>query len=118
MYKELGVDDESHRYLMNKLQEPIETEKLIAAAKGQSALAAQVYAASLLAIEVDSQEEKNYLSQLAAGLELTPQITDRFHERLVDDLGLDIHPSEGLDDSSQDLIDVGHILFAILNNRF
>ena len=78
--KEFGVDDESHRYLMNKMQQPMETEKLIAAAKGQPALAAQVYAASLLAIEVDTQEEKNYLSQLAAGLGLTPQITDRIHE--------------------------------------
>lgn len=78
--KEFGVDDESYRYLMNKLQQPTETEKLIAAAKAQPALAAQVYAASLLAIEVDTQEEKNYLSQLAAGLGLTPQITDRIHE--------------------------------------
>ena len=79
-FSEIGVDAEGRRYLMNQLQQPMETEKLIAAAKDQPDLAAQIYAASLLAIEVDTQAEKNYLDRLAAGLGLAPQITGRIQQ--------------------------------------
>ena len=79
-FSEIGVDAEGRRYLMTQLQQPMETEKLIAAAKGQPDLAAQIYAASLLAIEVDTQAEKNYLDQLAAGLGIAPQVTGRIQQ--------------------------------------
>ena len=79
-FQELDVDGETQNYLVNQLQQPMETEKLIAAAQGQPQLAAQIYAASLLAIEVDTQAEKDYLGQLAAGLDLSPQVTGRIHE--------------------------------------
>ena len=79
-FKEFGVDDEAQRYLTNQMQQPMETEKLIAAAQGQPQLAAQIYGASLLAIEVDTQAERNYLGQLAARLGLSPQVTGRIHE--------------------------------------
>ena len=58
----------------------METEKLIAAAQGQPQLAAQIYAASLLAIEVDTQAEKDYLSRLSTDMGLSPQVTGRIHE--------------------------------------
>jgi len=38
-------------------------------------LAAQIYAASLLAIEVDTPAERQYMQQLADRLYLTPEIT-------------------------------------------
>jgi uncharacterized membrane protein YebE (DUF533 family) len=79
-FSELGVDAEGQRHLMTQLQQSMETEKLIAAAKNQPDLAAQIYAASLLAIEVDTQAEKNYLDQLAAGLGLAPQVTGRIQQ--------------------------------------
>ncbi len=79
-FQELDVDGETQNYLVNQLQQPMETEKLIAAAQGQPQLAAQIYAASLLAIEVDTQAEKDYLGQLAAGMALSPQVTGRIHE--------------------------------------
>ncbi len=79
-FSELGVDAEGQRHLMTQLQQPMETEKLIAAAKNQPDLAAQIYAASLLAIEVDTQAEKNYLDQLATGLGLAPQVTGRIQQ--------------------------------------
>jgi uncharacterized membrane protein YebE (DUF533 family) len=60
----------------------METEELIAAAKGQPELAVQIYAASLLAVEVDTQAEKYYLDQLAAGLGLTPQLTERIQQMI------------------------------------
>jgi len=74
------VDPEAQRYLMTLIQQPMETERLIAAGQGQSELAAQIYGASLLAIEVDTPAEKKYLDQLAAGLGLSPQVTGRIQE--------------------------------------
>ena len=78
--KGVGVNPESQRYLMNLLQQPMETEKLIAAARGQSELAAEIYGASLLAIEVDTPAERKYLDRLAAGLGLPSQVTGRIQE--------------------------------------
>ncbi len=48
--------------------------------RGQPQLAAQIYAASLLAIEVDTLEERDYLNKLAADMGLSPQVTGRIHE--------------------------------------
>lgn len=58
----------------------METEKLLAAAQGQPELAAELYGASLLAIEVDTPGEKRYLDQLADRLRLTPEITQRIRQ--------------------------------------
>jgi len=79
-FDEIGVDEDGKNYLITQLQKPMETEKLIAEAQGQPELAAQMYAASLLAIEVDTQKEKNYLDQLAAGLGLEPRVTGRIQQ--------------------------------------
>lgn len=78
--KEIGADAEAQNYLMTQMQQPMETEQLIAAAQGKPELAAQLYGASLLAIEVDTQAERDYLTQLAAGLGLSPQVTGRIQE--------------------------------------
>jgi len=77
---EVGIDAEGRDYLMTQLQQPMETDQLIAAVQGRQELAAQLYAASLLAIEVDTQAEKNYLAELAAGLGLDPQVTVRMQQ--------------------------------------
>jgi uncharacterized membrane protein YebE (DUF533 family) len=76
-FNEVGVDEEGKKYLMTHLKKPMETEKLIAEAKEQPELAAQMYAASLLAIEVDTPAEKAYLEKLASGLGLSPDVTRR-----------------------------------------
>ena len=78
--KEVGADAEGHRYLVTQLQQPMETERLIAAAQGKPELAAQIYGATLLAIEVDTPAERDYLDQLAAGMGLSPQVTGRIQE--------------------------------------
>ncbi len=78
--KEIGVDAETRRYLIEKLQQPMETESLINAAKGQPQIAAEIYGASLLAIEVDTQAEKDYLNRIAAGMGLSPDVTDRIQK--------------------------------------
>lgn len=81
-FNEAGVDEEGQNYVKNQLQQPMETKQLIAEAKNKPELAAQIYAAFLLAIEVDTQAEKDYLNQLATGLGLTPQVTGNI-QRLV-----------------------------------
>ena len=42
-------------------------------------MAAEVYAASLLAIEVDTPAERDYLRQLAQGLGLDKGVVQRLH---------------------------------------
>jgi uncharacterized membrane protein YebE (DUF533 family) len=79
-YDTIGIDPEGRRYLQDQLRRPMETEELVAAARNQPELAAQVYAASLLAIEVDTPAEKRYLDQLAAGLGLPSQVTGRIQQ--------------------------------------
>jgi uncharacterized membrane protein YebE (DUF533 family) len=74
-----GMDQNDQQYLIMEMQKPMETQQLIAAAQGRPDVAAQIYAASLLAIEVDTPAEKQYLNQLASGLGLTPQVTQQIH---------------------------------------
>jgi uncharacterized membrane protein YebE (DUF533 family) len=83
------MDAESQQYVMTEMQKPMETQRLIAAAQGRPELATEMYAASLLAIEVDTPAEQRYLDQLAAGLGLHPQVTQRIHEMVG------LQPAEG-----------------------
>jgi uncharacterized membrane protein YebE (DUF533 family) len=53
------------------------TQELIAAVQERPELAAQIYGASLLGIEVDTPAEKKYLEELAAGLSLSPEVVQR-----------------------------------------
>ncbi len=78
--KETGMAEEAQQYVMTEMQKPIDTPALVAAVRGQPALAAQVFAASLLAIEVDTPAEKKYLDQLEAGLGLQPEVAQRIKE--------------------------------------
>jgi len=80
--QEVGADAEDQRFVLTQIQKPMETEKLISAVKGRQELAAQIYAASLMAIEVDTSAEKAYLEKLASGLGLTSEVTGRI-ERMV-----------------------------------
>ena len=75
--EETGMGPEAQRYVLTEMKNPMNTASLIAAAKGRPTLAAQVYAASLLAIEVDTPAEKQYLDQLAAGLGLGAEVAGR-----------------------------------------
>ncbi|MBN2033162.1 MAG: tellurite resistance TerB family protein [Deltaproteobacteria bacterium] len=78
--QEVGADSEDQRYVMAQMQKPLETEGLIYAAKGRPELAAEIYAASLMAIEVNTSAEKAYLERLASGLGLAPEVTRRIEQ--------------------------------------
>ena len=75
-----GADEEALSYMQAAMQQPMQTEALVAAVGGRQELAAEVYAASLLAIEVDTQEERQYLNDLAAALNLAPEVTRTLEE--------------------------------------
>jgi uncharacterized membrane protein YebE (DUF533 family) len=77
--QEDGADRAEIDFLKAEMAKPMDTAGLVAAARGRPEIAAQVYAASLLAIEVDTTAERDYLAQLAASLELTPEVTAELH---------------------------------------
>jgi uncharacterized membrane protein YebE (DUF533 family) len=78
--EEFGADASGQRYILELMRRPMDTEELISAAEGHSNLAAELYAASLMAIEVDTQAERAYLAKLASSLGLTPQVTGRIQQ--------------------------------------
>ncbi len=47
---------------------------VVSSAANKPDMAAQIYAASMLAIEVDTVEEKRYMQKLASGLGLDAQV--------------------------------------------
>jgi uncharacterized membrane protein YebE (DUF533 family) len=77
--QEDGLHESDQQYLIMEMQKPMETQQLIAAAQGRPDVAVQIYAASLLAIEVDTPAEKEYLNQLASGLGLAPEVIQQIH---------------------------------------
>ena len=72
--KSSGIGQEGVNYVIQKLQGPMETAKIIAAVNGRPELAAQLYSASLMAIEVDTDAERRYLDKLANAMGLSPAV--------------------------------------------
>lgn len=74
-----GVSAEEKAFLLAELRKPLDLQALVAAVPNE-AVAAQVYGASLLAIDIDSQAEVDYLRQLAAALRLDAGTVSRLHQ--------------------------------------
>lgn len=72
--KATGAGQEGLNYLIAQLQAPMSTEKIVAATRGRPELAAQVYSASLMAIEVDTAAERAYLDRLAKAMGLSQAV--------------------------------------------
>ena len=70
---EEGADSKARDFVLAEMTKPMETEALIAAAQGNPQLGAELYAASLLAIKVDTPGEQAYLQNLSAALGLPTQ---------------------------------------------
>jgi uncharacterized membrane protein YebE (DUF533 family) len=71
-----GLPDDEQAFVASELEHPASLESLLAECHGRE-LAEQMYAASLLAIRVDSAAERAYLQRLAAGLKLGPDDVGR-----------------------------------------
>jgi uncharacterized membrane protein YebE (DUF533 family) len=80
--QEDGLTEEEKQFFQTEAAKPIDIESIAAPARGDAELAAQVYAASLLAIEVDTDAERHYLQQLSTALNLSPQVTAIIHQSL------------------------------------
>ncbi len=77
-----GLTREEKDFFVAEANKPMDIDIVVASAGGQSDMAAQVYAASLLAIEVDTLAEQQYMQQLAAGLGLNSQVTGHIERAL------------------------------------
>jgi len=71
--REDGVTDEEQRFVMEEIRKPMDTEGLVRAVRNQQ-VAAQIYIASLMAIEVDTDAERRYMQELADKLGLSQQV--------------------------------------------
>ncbi|BAW79554.1 hypothetical conserved protein [Candidatus Nitrosoglobus terrae] len=73
------LTDKERQFLMEELSRPTDLQALVAAVPNQ-AVAAQVYAASLFAIDIDTEAERIYLQQLAEVLKLDLETVNHLHE--------------------------------------
>ena len=78
---EAGADQEAREWVDRELDGPRDDGKLISQVTSPE-LGAQVYSASLLAIDVDSEAERSYLRELAQKLNLPQAAVDHIHEQL------------------------------------
>lgn len=74
-----GITPAERQTVMDELRRPLDMAGLVAAVPNEL-VAAEVYAASLLAIDVDTQQEETYLRNLAQALKLDAETVARLHE--------------------------------------
>lgn len=78
---EEGADSQARDFVMSELQKPLDLDSLVRNVKSPEE-AVQIYGASLLAIEVDSEAERAYLAKLAERLGLDGETVERIHANL------------------------------------
>ncbi len=69
----LGLDSESQALLVEEMGQPIDMDAIVNSATSPE-IAAEIYTASLLAVEVDTPAERGYLDMLAARLRLPSEL--------------------------------------------
>ena len=74
------ISDEEAAFVQQEFQAPLDLDGLVASVP--SGLEQQVYLMSLLAIDLDSQEEAVYLYKLREGLKLSRDDSNAIHEQL------------------------------------
>lgn len=79
--QEGGITAAEREYLLAEVRKPANTDEIVRAVPNQQ-VAAQVYAASLLAIEADTPAERTYLQGLARDLRLDPRVVEQMHSTL------------------------------------
>lgn len=80
--EELDLSAEEKVFLFDQLNKPLDIDSLVAQAQTREQ-AVEIYIASLMAIEPDTQSEQAYLTMLAARLDLEPALTSHIHETVV-----------------------------------
>ena len=78
---EHGHDPAAHAFVAAEMAKPIDMAGLCRDVTSPHE-AVEVYAASLMVIDLDSQSERDYLEDLASSLSLSPQTTAQVHQSL------------------------------------
>ena len=74
-----GVSEEEKQFVLNELRSPLDINSIASEVKSPEQ-AAEVYAASIIAIDIDSEQEKRYLAELAQAMRMDPQTVVRLHQ--------------------------------------
>jgi uncharacterized membrane protein YebE (DUF533 family) len=77
--QEDGVTEEERNFVINEMRKPMETDAIVRAVPNQQ-VAAQLYTASLMAIEVDTDAERQYMQELASKLGMSQQVVAYLHQ--------------------------------------
>jgi uncharacterized membrane protein YebE (DUF533 family) len=77
--QEDGVSEQERRFVLAEMQKPMETDAIVRAVPNEQA-AAQIYTASLMAIQVDTDAERQYLQALASKLGLNQHAVAYLHQ--------------------------------------
>jgi uncharacterized membrane protein YebE (DUF533 family) len=73
------VTEAERRFVLDEIRKPLDPAALAKDVRNP-AQAAEVYAASLLAIDIDSEAERDYLRKLASALRLDPGVVSFLHQ--------------------------------------
>lgn len=76
-----GISAEERAFVETEMDKPLNLDELLAEVKGE-AMAAEVYTASLLAIDLDTTAEVKYLKNLARRLGLSEATVNQIHDRV------------------------------------
>lgn len=79
--EQAGADPDDRAFVMTEISRPLDLDGLVARVT-DPALAPDVYAASLMAIEVDTPQEEAYLKSLAEKLGLDADTVAQLHQQL------------------------------------
>jgi len=77
----LGLDSASQNLLVQEMGHPVDVDAIVNSASSPE-LAAEIYIASLLAVDVDTAAEKSYLAMLAARLQLPSQLVTELENQV------------------------------------
>jgi uncharacterized membrane protein YebE (DUF533 family) len=77
--QEDGISEAERQFVLSEMQKPMETDAIARAVPNEQA-AAQIYTASLMAIQVDTDAEKRYLQELASKLGLNQHAVAYLHQ--------------------------------------
>ncbi len=74
-----GITEAERQFVIDEMTRPLDVQD-IASEVRSPAVAAEVYAASILAIDIDTDAERHYLRSLAQALRLDPGTVHRLHQ--------------------------------------
>ena len=77
----MGLDPEDQALLVAEMGHPVDMDAIVNSATSPE-VAAEIYVASLLAIDVDTADEKSYLAMLAARLKLPPELVTELNRQV------------------------------------